>query len=412
MDDVITIRLRYGREAEFSGDVLRKRMLLYHPAAASVPDVPEHVRAALRRPVDFPDLGQTLVPGDRIVIVLAGDTPRADVILRELWSLLEQAGIDPDSVTLLEPATWAPINRPDPRRRLPENVRERIALVRHDPTREEGCRYLAATAAGERIYLARELIDADVVVCIGPAAYETVLGYRGTASSLYPGLSDTDSIRRALGQGHDELGPEDPRPLRQIVDEVGWLLGVQLAINVIPGIQGGIQEVIAGQVDSVMVRSREAIDARWQVELGERAELVLVSVDEDAAGHGWEQVAAAIDAARRLVERDGRIVVLTELSAPPGPGLELLRQARTPRDALKPIRQAAPPDLIAAIRIAKAVDWANVSLLSRLAADLIEELFMIPLESESEVRRLLQGDETTAVLEGGQHIFARCRSAP
>lgn len=409
MDEVISFQLRYGYEGAFAGDVLRKRLLLHHPAAESSADAEAQARAALAHPLDLPDLRRAFVPGDHVVVALAADTPAAEAVIAELWLLLEQSGVTPDSMTLLQPATWEQTGHGDPRRSLPDDIREQMPWLRHDPTDEANCTYLASTASGERIYLSRELVDADVVICVGPAQFDPVLGYRGTASSLYPGMSDMETILRAVGEGHDELGPHDPRPLRQIVDEVGWLLGVQLAINVIPGVAGGLRAVFAGQAEAVMARSREILDAEWKVELQERAELVLVSVDADAAGHGWGQIAAAIDCARRLVERDGRIVVLTELAMTPGPGLEILRQSRTPRDAFKPIQQAVPPDLVAAMRIAKGVDWANVSLLSKLPPDLVEDLFMVPLESEAEVQRLLHGDETTAIIESGQQTYSVCQ---
>ena len=80
-----------------------------------------------------------------------------------------------------------------------------------------------------------------------------------------------------------------------------------------------------------------------------------------------------------------------------------------PNDALKPIQQACPPDYLAATRIAKAVDWANVYLLSELPTGTVEDLFMIPLETEQEVQKLLQGDDTTIVIESAQKVFATCQ---
>jgi nickel-dependent lactate racemase len=427
MDDLISISLNYGRSGRFSGQVLRKRMLLYHRAALNVRQEQREIRAALANPIDFPDLRRTFVPGDRVVIVLDLGTPAVQTVLAELWPVLEEAGVSAEAVTLLQPATWQSEESPDPRGLLPPDVQKLMTVKRHDPTLMESCTYLASTASGDRIYLSRELVDADVAVCIGPAEYDPVLGYRGTCSSLYPGLSDVEAIRKTFGLGHDELEPDDPRPLRQTADEIGWLLGIQLAITVIPGVSGGVQNVLVGQSESVMGQARTRLQENWRVELEERAELVLVSVDEDASGHGWPQLAAALETARRLVEREGRIVVLTELDMPatfPGdgsqappppraaisPGLELLRNARTPREALQPIRRQMTPDMIVATQIARAVDWANVSLLSRLDPNLVEDLFMVPLESEEEVRRLLSGDETTAIIESAQHTFGICRS--
>jgi hypothetical protein len=137
---------------------------------------------------------------------------------------------------------------------------------------------------------------------------------------------------------------------------------------------------------------------------------VLLTVTEDAAGHGWDQVAAAAEAGRRLVERNGRIVVLSQLETLPGPGLEILGSVREPRDALRPIQKAHTPDLLAASRIAAAADWANVSLLSRLDPGVVENLFLTPLGSEDEVRRLLASEPLTTIVESAQHVLVQTGS--
>src|SRR5437660_369348 len=99
----------------------------------------------------------------------------------------------------------------DPRSLLPEGPRQEIQWTRNDPTDQKRQAYLAATARGERIYLARELVDADVVISVGMIAYDSLLGYRGTNSVFYPGLSNVEAVSRARGEGHSELGPDDER---------------------------------------------------------------------------------------------------------------------------------------------------------------------------------------------------------
>ena len=148
---------------------------------------------------------------------------------------------------------------------------------------------------------------------------------------------------KRLGQGHDELTPDDPRPMRQVVDEIAWLLGVQFTVQVIPSAGAGIAEVIAGQADAVLDRGRRRLAECWRMDVPRRPELVIASVDADAAGHTWVQIAAALDAARRMVARDGRVLLLTELAELPSDGIRLIAECRAPRDALQPLRTAAPP---------------------------------------------------------------------
>jgi nickel-dependent lactate racemase len=398
-------KIRYGHDATFGVNVDAGRLVGAHLAPAPVVDVRGEIAQALARPLDFPAFEQCVFPGDRVVLVLDRATPCAEELIAEVCAVLERRQVAPGDVTILQPGAFQGMTPRDPRRLLTADVSQPVWHV-HDPADERSCSYLASTAAGERLYLSRELLDADLVITIGSLGYDPLLGYRGTNSAFYPGLSDAEAIRRSHGQGHDELTPDDPRPLRQLVDEVAWLLGVQYSIQVVPAGDAGVAAVISGQTDSVLQRGKELLSERWKVRLPERPELVIAAVEADAAGHGWEQVGAALELARHVVVRDGRILLLTDLSEEPGDGVRIIAECRSPRDALKPLRDKAPPDLLTATRIAKGIDWANVYLLSRLDPQLVEDLCMIPLENPGEAARLIEGDERCAIIGGAQHTSA------
>lgn len=405
--NLVACHLSYGRLGRFDCEIESDRLVAFHRPPAALADLRGSIAHALEEPCDFPAFEQSVFPDDRMVLVVDRYTPCAAEVIAEIWEVLARRGVRPQDVTIVQPADFKGVPLPDPRSRLPEQAQADVQWHVHDPTRSSECAYLASTTSGERIYLSRQVVDADVVISIGPLEYDSLLGYRGTHSALYPGLSNADSIRKAHGQGHDELTPDDPRPLRQLVDEVAWLLGTQFSIQVVPGAGGGVSAVLAGLAEPVLDRGKDLLGRSWRVDVAERPELVLLSVEADAAGHSWEQLAAALDIARQVVVRDGRAVVLTELSELPSDGIRLIQESRAPRDALQPIRAASPPDLIAATRLAKALDWMNVYLLSGLDPQVVEDLFMIPLSGPEEVRRLIQGNESCAVIAGAQHVSVR-----
>jgi nickel-dependent lactate racemase len=394
--------INYGWAATLKLSVDAGRIAGAHLAPAALTDVRGEIAQALTRPLDFPAFEQCVYPGDRVVLVLDRGTPCADELIAEVCAVLERRRVALGDVTILQPGAFQGATPRDPRGML-NAAHLQPAWHVHDPADERSCSYLASTAAGERLYLSRELLDADLVVTIGSLGYDPLLGYRGTSSAFYPGLSDADAIRRSHGQGHDELTPDDPRPLRQLVDEVAWLLGVQYSIQVVPAGGSGVTAVISGQAESVLQRGKQLLSEHWKMRISERPELVIAAVEADAAGHGWEQVGAALELARHVVVRDGRILLLTDLSDEPGEGVKIIAECRSPRDALKPLREKAPPDLLSATRIAKGIDWANVYLLSRLDPQLVEDLCMIPIESAAEAARLVEGDEPCAIIGGAQH---------
>ncbi len=401
----IPVRLQFGTSGEFAAEVDAARVALFRPGPRAKSDSADAVRRALASPVDLPTLDQALVPDDNVVIALDRGVPGAAEVVAEVWTWLERRGIRPENLTILQPAAILAARATDPLSQLSDEVRSKVTLKTHDPTEETSCRYLATTSGGERIHLATELVDADFVLTVGVTEFDSLLGYRGTSSVLFPGLSTVDAIRRTIGQGHQELSPREPRPLRQIVDEIAWLMGIQFSVQVVPAEAGGFCSVLAGSSDAVFARSRDIVTDEWLISMPERVQTVIVAISADASGHGWQQLGRTLAMARQLVEQGGRIVVLSEISDAPGEGIELLRRVEEPDDALQPLRSAAPPDMQPALQIASAAAWARLFLFSKLEEGLVEDLFMYPLAELSEVERIIETSSSCALIGSAQHAF-------
>jgi nickel-dependent lactate racemase len=397
--------LKYGANGCFTCERDANRIVETHSAPVPNPDFSAELEETLNAPLDFPPVEQTVLPDDHITLALDRDTPEAASLLAAVWNIFAKRDVQPENVLIIQPPNTTGAKYVDPRGKLPKSVRDSIEWKIHDPAAKNACRYLAATSSGERIYLARDVVDADLVVSIGHMAFDPIMGFRGTNSVFFPGLSSEDAAHRARGQGHRELRPDDDRPIRQVIDEIGWLLGTQFSIQVTPSAGGGVSHVLAGAMDSVYRHGKQLLAEDWLVQLEFRADIVVAAVEEDAGGHGWKQIGAALAAARNLVVKDGKIVILSELQADLGEGMELIRNSETPGDAIGPLRKVSPSDLTPATQLAAAADWADVYLLSKLGRDLVEELFAVPLESESEVTRLLENTGQCAFLASAQHTF-------
>jgi len=401
------VRLPYGRGGCFACEIQTDRIAAVCAAPGPLSDPAQAVRDALDCPIDFPPLRQAVLDSDRVVVALDRRTPEADILIEVVWEALAAAGVAADQVSIIQPASLSRGRPSDPRGRLPEEVRDAIGWSIHDPTDPQACEYLATTTDGEKLYLAREIVEADLVVSVGAMAYDPIVGYRGTNSVFYPGLSTVEAISKSRGQGHRELSPDDVRPLRQLMDEVGWLLGTLVTVQVINSANGGVADVLAGAVESVFRRGQQLLTENWLAELDQRVDIVVAAVDEGPHAQGWEPVGAALAMARNLVKQHGRIVILSQLNSDPESGLQIVSGCDNPRDALRPLREEMPPDLVSATQLADAADWADVYLLSDLSSDLVEDLFMVPLETEAEVMRVLERKGSCAFIASAQSAFGR-----
>ncbi len=353
------------------------------PQGIDPDDVTAAIDDALEHPRDFPSLRQMIVPGDRVTIALDPEIPEAGSVLDALVAILGRAGVEPETITVLSS-------------KAPPSGCERVAslggtIAVHDPDDRAGLAYLASTKEGRRVYLSRLLTDADVVVPVGLVRHDADLAYRGPWSLLFPGLSDRRTMRsvRDHGGGHSSGAEHRIAARLEESSEVGWLLGAQFAVGIVPG-AAGLLEVIAGRDASVREGGIASIDRHWTMEVPSRAEVVIAGVGHPGSCATLEDLAAALATARGLVNHGGKIVVLSRASGAIGPALQRLTTADDPREAVAALRGLEDQDdYPVARRIALASDWADLFLSSGLDTEVAESLGFAPLERPEQARRLV-----------------------
>jgi nickel-dependent lactate racemase len=411
MNSSSLLKLKYGLQRQFSCSVEPEKLLGSFHAPKPLENPLDAIKKAFDHPRDFPSLYQAILNDDHVAIILDTDTPGASLLIAGVWEELSKSQVDPQNIVIVQPCDLGSGEQYDPRADLPKEIQTKIRWSVHNPDDESACAYLASTAAGERLYLSREVTEADVVVMIGQTAFDRRLGYRGTTSVLYPGLSNTEAIKKSQGVGHRELAPEDHRPLRDLNNEAAWLLGTQFTVQVVASRDGQFAHIETGEIESVYSAMTQWLEDHWMIKIDERPEMVIASVDIDAGGHTWRQVVSAISTARQLVRREGKIVLLTDLREKPGTGISLLKKAHEPRDCYEPLRQIAPDDQAEAIELLDALEHASIYLLSQLPSEEVEELHLVALESPTEAERLIDAAENCVFVESAQHAWGRIQEA-
>lgn len=388
------IAIDYGRErleVEVADGALADVQRL--PIAPSVPDPAAAVRAALDTPFDFPALRRALTPDDHVAVIVDERLPRLGALLTPILEHLGQAGIEPSAITLVcAPSASKQAWVED----LPEAFEE-VQVEIHDPGDRRKLSYLATTKKSEqRIYLNRTVVDADQLVVLTGRGYDAVLGYAGAEGTIYPALSDTATRRKWAGQLKlDAPGPK-AWPVRQEATEVAWLLGAPFLVQVIPGAGNHVAHVVGGSL-SASAEGQRLLDARWKLAVAEPVPTVVAGVSGDPATHDFADLAQALTVAARVVQPNGRIILLSQAAPQLGEGAELLRQMDDPGKALQALQKQQPADLLAAFQWASAAQQARLFVRSGLANDTVEELFATPLDNAVQVQRLLA--------EGGSCLF-------
>lgn len=259
---VSSLRLEFGQSETWDWKPAAGQVTLAQAGRSAIKDLRGALRGA-RCSAGLSATFETPVPGDKLVLGPRSGRPAGrDDHRCPVGSVRSRA---------LSLPMWVNPCNPEAGGRKPPAIRARCFLRKsslryagseHDPTADDQCGYLATSAGGERIYLA-----ADPAGCRLRAA-DHCRRIRPTAGLSFADgcpLSRDVECRRdrqsALGQGHRELRPQDERPLRQLVDEAGWLLGVQTVLQVLPaGTRGGVAEVFFGSAEAVSRAGEQALD--------------------------------------------------------------------------------------------------------------------------------------------------------
>ena len=117
--------------------------------------------------------------------------------------------------------------------------------------------------------------------------------------------------------------------------------------------------------------------------------MVVVGVGSPGVSSGIDDVAKALATATRLVQRGGKIVVLSRASGPFGPAVQSLAGLDNPTMIATRLKHhTSDSDYATAQTLGRALTWADVYLLSAFDSDMVEDLGMIPLDHPREAARL------------------------
>ena len=128
--------------------------------------------------------------------------------------------------------------------------------------------------------------------------------------------------------------------------------------------------------------------------------------EDHRARHTFADLAHAFYCAARVVKPGGRIVLVTDALPGLGRAAELMRLHDDPVAVLKNLLLEKPPDMAAGFLWASAAEKASLYLLSRLPGEVVEEMFVTPLEQAEQVQKLLDSAAPCLVLPDAHKTLA------
>lgn len=370
--------------------------------AIALQDIAERVRAALEKPIGYPPLSEATVPGDQVVVALQRALPHVSQIVAGVQVALREAGIEPAQTTFLYTDTDTRL----------ESILDSLAdetgirLQRHNPANTNDCSFVGVTESGLGLRMNRKLADADIVLPIGLTTVDLNQQSCDKYCGLFPDFCDQETIIQY--QNRLKVGSAKRRQnRRREIDESGWLLGVGMAVQIVPGSGGSVAAVLTGDPTSVAPEATEHYNQLWSRRVPAPSDLVVATITGSASEQSWDSLARALTAAESVVEPGGAIAICSELTDQLGPSLRRLIGSSDYSELERELQRDCFADTQTALLLCRTLEQRAIYLHSGLDADLVEGLGLAPIASDSELLRLARSYLRPVVLEDAHRLLPK-----
>jgi nickel-dependent lactate racemase len=389
---------------------------------AFVPPAPDPlavVRASIRRPVDGRSLSDIIGARDPAALQVAiaiNDKTRPvphEHLLLPLVEALQAEGIPSRAITfLIATGTHPPMPPEEYDRVLPREISQTHPVVSHNCDDLANLIHLGTTSRGTVVNANRLFCGADIRIVVGNIEPHHFAGFSGGYKTASIGLTGRETINHnhaMLVEPGSRIATFEENPLRQDIEEIGDLMGVDFAVNAILNSEKKIVEVISGGPRAVMHDGIPISRRICQVQSppgrliagsnrhgqDSRYDLVIASVGGAPKDINFYQSQKALTHAS-LYTRDGGVIILVA-ECPEGPGssayVEFMRDVESIEAVFAKFRavgfRVGPHK---AFQVARDAARVHIILVSSMPAAQVRSLLMTPAASLDEaVAMALEG---------------------
>jgi nickel-dependent lactate racemase len=354
------------------------------------------VRDALEEPLDFPPLAAGTVPGDHVAIAVDRGVPSFGEVVRGCVESFERAGINLEDISIV--ATDAETLRLC-REVLHEGATTRPQFVLHDPDDNDNLCLVGHTKRHEPLLVNRTIFDADIVLPIGCARPGG-----GVYDFLFPAFSNAAAIDDFRTPANVN-SPADAEKKTKEANEAGWLIGVMMTMQVVPGADETVAHVVAGEPQAVAQRCEQLYEEQWSLRSPREVSLVIANISGGPEAQNWQNVGRALATAESVLSEGGAVAICTNLDTPPGESLARLIGSEDLEKTQRKILHDHAEDSVSAWHMARALQRGPVYFLSQLDPETVEELGLAPISNIDELTRLAGRRESYIVIDDAQHAI-------
>ncbi|MDD4753705.1 MAG: nickel-dependent lactate racemase [Desulfitobacteriaceae bacterium] len=343
-------------------------------------DEEKEIIYALNHPVGLPKLRDIVKPGERVAVIISDITrpcPSAKMLPHVLDELNRGGVSDKDVVVVSALGSHRP-HKEEELKKLIGPVYERVACIDSygDDFVEVG-----TSSRGTPFQVFRPVVEADKRICLGNIDYHYFAGYSGGAKAIVPGVCTRATIQAnhqmMLSPGA-RVGLIKDNPVREDIEEIIKFLSIDFILNVVLDDHKKIMGAVAGHFVKAHRAGCKILDQAYRLPIKELADIVVTCPGGFPKDINVYQAQKALDNAQWAVKPGGIIILLAQCSEGFGEKTfeKWLEEANTPEDIIKRIYQDFRLGGHKAAAIATLADKYKIFLVSDLAENQVEKLFM------------------------------------
>ncbi len=263
--------------------------------------------------------------GAKSVAIAVNDKTRPvpnKILLPPLLEQLERLAIPDEAITFyVAVGSHPPMVPSDFSSILPPNILERYSVISHDSEAEDTLIFLGETDLATPVHVNHSYYQADLKIAVGNIEAHQFAGYSGGVKTAAIGLSGLKTITQnhaLMTHPNSQIGKYKNNPTRDDIEEIGRMVGVDLALNAILNQQKELVHVLAGDPVAVMEAGVQIAEKVGHVAVAELYELVISSPGGHPKDINVYQSQKALSTAVKITRPGGTVIIAA--ACPEGAG--------------------------------------------------------------------------------------------
>lgn len=297
----------------------------------AVSDQKRTVEESLNLPMEF---SIEKIRRAQSVAIAVNDNTRPvphEILLPPLIDFLNKNGFQSSDIRfIIATGTHTPMDKENFRKILPENLVKKFLVISHNCDDKSILEYNGYTQYKTPVFVNSNFSSADLKIVVGNVEPHHFMGFSGGAKSASIGLAGRNTINAnhsLLTHPMARIGEYENNPMRQDVEEIGDLIKIDFALNVVLNQDKQIVASFAGHPRAVMQAAIPVCREICQVKVSRFFDIVIASPGGSPKDINLYQSQKALTNASLVVKKGGIIILVAE--CPEGSGSQSFEQFMT-----------------------------------------------------------------------------------